>query len=365
MKIDLHRIKIRDLVSGFVNNEEEGVYGYGGRLNIRPKYQREFVYNEKQQYAVIDTVFKGFPLNVMYWVRNAGNTYELLDGQQRTLSICSYYAGEFFVTLNGKLKSFHNLTEDERERFLGYELMVYVCTDGSEAERIAWFETINIAGVQLTRQEILNAVYSGQWVTEAKRKFSKTNCVAYKLGKDYVNANPLRQELLQTVLKWMSENQVDAYMAAHQHDANADREWQYFQCVIAWVKVLFPQWRREMRNVDWGTLYNRCKDTPFSATKLELRVAELMEDEDVTNKSGVYPYVLTGEERRLSIRAFTDRMKREAYERQKGICPDCGKHFDLQEMEADHITPWSKGGRTVAANCQLLCRADNRRKGGK
>lgn len=365
MKISLKNITIRDLVDGFENNEEEGVVGYGGRLNIRPKYQREFVYDDKKKLAVIDTVFKDYPLNVMYWVAKDDGTFELLDGQQRTLSICSYYVGEFFYKLNGNLKAFENLTADERERFLNYSLTVYVCSEGTDSERIEWFRTINIAGVELNNQEILNAVYAGEWLTAAKRKFSKTGCVAYKLGHDYVSGTPIRQDYLQTVLRWMSDGKVEEYMSAHQHDANADQEWQYFQMVINWVKTLFPHYRKEMKSVEWGTLYNRYKDKQFSATELEARVSQLMMDDDVTKKSGIYTYLITGEERYLNIRAFTPNMKREAYERQKGICPDCHQHFELDEMEGDHLKPWHLGGKTTADNCQMLCRDCNRRKSGK
>lgn len=365
MKIELHTITIRQLVDGFENNDEEGVTGYGHRLDIRPKYQREFVYNEKQQLAVVDTIFKGYPLNVMYWIERGDGTYELLDGQQRTLSICSYYVGEFFYTLNGTLKAFYNLTAEEQRQFLDYPLTVYICSQGTAAERIAWFKTINIAGEKLTDQEILNAEYAGTWLTDAKRRFSKTGCVAYKLGKDYLSGNPLRQDYLETVLRWISSGDIDHYMATHQHDANADREWQYFQMLISWVKATFPKVRREMKTVDWGTLYNKYKDKPLSATTLEAEIKRLMIDDDVTRKSGIYPYLITGEERHLSIRAFSDKMKSQAYERQQGICPLCGQHFDLSEMEADHITPWAEGGPTTADNCQMLCRADNRRKGAK
>lgn len=365
MEIKLQRITIRQLVEGFTNNDEEGVTGYGGRLNIRPKYQREFVYDDKQKMAVIDTVFKGYPLNVMYWVETGDEAYELLDGQQRTMSICSYFAGEFFVDLDGNLKGYDNLTSDERERFLGYNLMVYICRGGTNSERIEWFQTINIAGEKLTGQEILNAIYCGEWVTELKRKFSKTGCVAMKLGGDYVKGSPIRQDVLHTVLGWISGGDVAAYMARHQRDTNADREWQYFQRVVAWIKSVFPRVRREMKDVSWGVLYDKYKERDFSATELEARVAALMEDEDVSRKAGIYPYVLSGDERQLSIRAFTPRMKREAYERQHGICPSCGLHFDLSGMEGDHITPWHDGGRTVADNCQMLCRDCNRRKGGR
>ncbi len=366
MEITLQIITIRELVSGFENNEEQGVVGYGGRLNIRPAFQREFVYNDRQQQEVIHSVFKGFPLNVMYWAENEdGNSYELLDGQQRTLSLCNYREGEFFINLDGTLKGFDNLTAEQRNAFLDYQLHVYICRQGTAAEKLDWFRIINIAGERLTPQELLNAVYSGPWVTDAKRRFSKTGCVAYKLGERYMNGTPIRQDYLERVLRWLSDGKVEEYMAQHQHDANADREWQYFQQVIAWVQMLFPKWRKEMKGVEWGVLYNRHHTAEYSATALEAEVARLMMDDDVTRKAGIYDYVLSGQERALSIRTFTDRMKREAYERQDGVCPHCGNRFELSEMEADHITPWSQGGRTTAENCQMLCRDCNRRKGGK
>lgn len=365
MEITLHTYTIRDLVNGFENNDEEGVVGYGGLLNIRPKYQREFVYDDKKKMAVIDTIFKNFPLNVMYWAKNEDGTFELLDGQQRTLSICSYYQGEYFVSLDGSLKGFQNLTAEQKKAFLDYKLQIYICENGDEQEKLDWFRIINIAGERLTDQELLNAVYSGRWVTEAKRKFSKTGCVAYKLGEKYMNGSPIRQAYFETVLKWISDNQIESYMAEHQHDGNADMEWQYFQSVINWVQMLFTNYRKEMKGIDWGFLYNQHKNKSFSATDLEKRIAELMLDDDVTAKKGIYDYVLSGNENKLSIRAFTEKQKREAYEKQGGICAKCGHHFELSEMEADHITPWSQGGKTLAENCQMLCRDCNRRKTDK
>ena len=189
--------------------------------------------------------------------------------------------------------------------------------------------------------------------------------MAYKLGQDDMSGNPIRQDYLEKVLLWISHGDIERYMAAHQNDANADAEWQYFQMVIAWVKMLFPHKRREMKGIDWGYLYNRFKNNPYSATELEERIKALMIDEDVTNKKGVYEYVLSGDERKLNIRAFSDNMKREAYERQQGICVKCQNAFELEQMEADHITPWSQGGKTNADNCQMLCRDCNRRKSDK
>ena len=365
MEIQLTPIRIGDLFAGFSNSEEEGVFGYGGRLNIRPKYQREFVYSDKQQKAVIESIRKNFPLNVMYWVENEDGTYELLDGQQRTMSICEFLSGNLIVNWNDTLKTGDNLTPDERAKFLDYKLMVYICRNGSDSEKLDWFRTINIAGEKLTEQEIRNAVYSGEWVTAAKRRFSKTQCVAYKLGSDYMSGSPIRQDYLETAISWLNNGKIEEYMAAHQHDSNADELWLYFQNVINWVKTKFPKKRKEMKQVAWGEIYNKYKDARLDAAELETRVAELMRDSDVQKKSGIYWYVLDGDEHHLGIRAFDDNTKREVYERQQGICPICGKHFEIEQMEGDHITPWKEGGRTIAANCQMLCRECNRRKSGK
>lgn len=360
MDIKLKEITVRELTEDYQDNNEAGVVGYGGKLDIRPPYQREFIYKDKQRDAVIDTVRKDFPLNVMYWaVREDGN-YEVIDGQQRTISLCQYVAGDFsFEQLY-----IHNLQDDKKEQILNYKLMVYLCS-GSDSEKLEWFKTINIAGEKLTDQELRNAVYSGTWVTDAKRYFSKNGCPAYGLGSNYLNGSPIRQDYLETTIEWINNGDIEGYMATHQHDENASILWSYFQQVMAWVKATFPKYRKEMKGLDWGILYNQFKDTQFDTDKLEKQITELMMDDDVTKKSGIYKYVLTGEEKHLSIRAFTDNQKREAYERQKGICVKCQKHFELAEMEADHITPWHEGGKTSADNCQMLCKDDNRRKAGK
>lgn len=360
MKIQLKEIPVRDVAQNFVNNEEEGVIGYGGKLNIRPKYQREFIYKDAQRDAVIDTVRKSFPLNVMYWVANEDGTYEVLDGQQRTISLCQYVAGDFSVDY----QYFHNLTHEEQEQILDYKLMVYFC-EGDDREKLEWFKTINIAGEKLTDQELRNAIYTGTWLTDAKRYFSRSNGAAYNLAKDYVNGSPIRQDYLETAIKWISGGNIEQYMSKNQHTQNANELWMYFQNVISWTSLTFFHYRREMKGVDWGTLYNSYKDISYDTDVIESEIAQLMMDEDVTKKSGIYPYILTRHEKYLSIRAFTDNMKRESYERQGGLCPMCGNHFDLSEMEADHISPWSEGGKTSAENCQMLCREDNRRKSNK
>ena len=360
MKIELKEITIQKLTNGFRDNAEEGVFAYSGRLDIRPPYQREFIYKDKQRDAVIDSVRRDFPLNVMYWAVRHDGDYEVIDGQQRTLSICQYVNGDFSI----KGMAFHNLSEDQRRQILHYRLMVYFCT-GAESEKLDWFRTINIAGEEHTDQELRNAVYAGPWTADAKRYFSKTGCPAYELASDYLRGSPIRQEYLETAIAWRSEGKIEDYMSRLQHEENATPLWQYFQKVIGWAKATFPEYRREMKGVDWGYLYRWFKDYELDTDKLENRVAKLMMDDDVERKSGIYPYVLDGDERHLNIRSFSDSMKREAYERQGGICVKCGQRFQLDEMEGDHVKPWREGGKTNEANCQMLCKEDNRRKSGK
>lgn len=358
MNIELNEISVKDLTDGYQDNDEAGVVGYGGKLDIRPPYQREFVYGDKERNAVINTVQKNFPLNVMYWSVGEDGNFEVIDGQQRTISICQYVNGDF--SIDGL--AFHNLTKDKKEQILDYKLMVYFCS-GTDSEKLDWFETINIAGKELSDQELRNAVYSGSWVSDAKRYFSKNN--RPKVGDDYLSGSANRQEYLETAINWISNGQIKQYMSDHQHDPTSIELWNYFQSVINWVKAVFPKYRREMKGIEWGFLYNEFKDQKFDPKKLEKEVAKLMEDEDVGSKKGIYPYVLTGKEKYLNIRAFSPNQKREAYERQNGICVVCKEHFEIEEMEADHITPWHEGGETTAVNCQMLCKEDNRRKSGK
>lgn len=360
MDIKLKEITVRELADGYKDNSEGGVVGYGGKLDIRPPYQREFIYKDKQRDAVINTVTKDFPLNVMYWaVREDGN-FEVIDGQQRKISLCQYVTGEFsYLNL-----FFYNLQKDKQEQILNYKLTVYLCS-GTDSEKLEWFRTINIAGEKLTDQELRNAVYSGSWVSDAKRYFSKTGCAAYNIGGDYLNGTAIRQDYLETVIDWISEGAIEDYMSKHQHDSDAKVLWDYFQAVIDWVKLIFTNYRKEMKGVSFGPLYNEFKNKKFDSKKLEKEIAKLMEDEDVTNKKGIYSYVLTRKEKFLNIRSFTEKQKREAYEKQKGICPVCKKKYKIEEMEADHIKPWHEGGKTTADNCQMLCKDDNRTKSGK
>ena len=362
MKITQTKISVKELTENYINTTEDGCWGLNKKLNIRPAYQREFVYKDTQRDAVIRSVRANFPLNTFYWSRNEDGTYEVLDGQQRTISICQYINKEFSINH----QFFHNLTVGEQQQILDYQIDVYIC-EGTEVEKLDWFKVINIAGEKLTTQELRNAIYTGSWLADAKKYFSKQNGPAYNLAKDYVKGSPIRQEYLETVLDWISEGNIEEYMAKHQHDQNANAIWLYFQKVISWVKAVFPKYRKEMKGLDWGLLYNLYKNNDYNTDDIESEIVSLMIDDDVTKKSGIYEYLLSGKtkEKVLSIRVFTETQKRSTYEKQQGICPICGKHFEIDEMEADHITPWSLGGKTTPENLQMICKSCNRTKSNK
>ena len=361
MRITLKQITISALIDAYSDNGEDGVVGFGGKLDIRPPFQREFVYNDKQRIAVIDTVTKGLPLNTIYWADNENGSFEVIDGQQRTISIAQYVNSEFSINY----RYFHNLSTEEKGAILNYELLVYWCA-GSDTEKLDWFNTINIAGETLTKQELRNAVYTGEWLSSAKRYFSKTASPAYTIGKNYIKGRPIRQDYLEIALKWVgNDEEVEEYMAKHQHDADAKELWNYFEDVLIWTKATFPNYRKEMKGLSWGLLYNIFKDTAYNSRIFENDIKVLMIDEDVTNKRGVYEYLLTKDTKHLNLRVFSPKQIREQYERQSGVCVKCNNTFSLEEMEADHITPWSKGGRTDADNCQMLCEKCNREKSDK
>lgn len=361
MIIEERKVTVREVCEGYFNDAEEGVTGYDERLDIRPKYQREFVYKDAQRDEVIRSVLRGLPLNVIYWAKTGEDSYEVLDGQQRTISLCEYVDGSFSVDS----KYFDNLPSDIKEKILNYELFVYVC-DGTDSEKLEWFKIINIAGERLTDQELRNAVYAGSWVTDAKRYFSKTGSAADGLAGDYLKGSSIRQEYLETALLWASDKEgieIEDYMAKHQHDPRAQELWSYFRSVIEWVQSVFPKVRKEMKGLPWGLYYNKHgKRKDLDPRELEKEIQRLMGDEDVSKKSGIYEYLLTGEEKLLSIREFDRRDKLAAYERQNHICPLCGQEFEFDKMHGDHIVPWSKGGKTVAENCQMLCRDCNIKK---
>lgn len=357
MEVTLHKIKVKDLVEGYVDNDEDGVLGYGGKLDIRPPYQREFIYKDKQREAVIDTLRKGFPLNVMYWAIRKDGGYEIIDGQQRTISICQYVNNDFSY----KGMFFHNLQDDQQQQILNYKLTIYHC-DGTDTEKLEWFKTINIAGEELSDQELRNAVYHGPWVTSAKKYFSKTNGPAYNVGNKYLNGTAIRQHYLETTIKWISNGNIVEYMAQNQRNSNANELWLYFQKVINWVKTTFPKYRRIMKGVQWGDLYNNYGEKNINVDEFESKIKILIMDDDVGNKRGIYYYLFDNQEKHLNIRVFTEAQRLSVYTKQDGICKICKKKFDFEEMEADHIIPWSQGGKTEIENCQMLCRSCNRHK---
>ena len=360
MNIEQIDLTVRELVEDYEDADEDGVTGYGGKLDIRPPFQREFVYKDKERNAVIDSILKGFPLNVMYWADRQDGTFEIIDGQQRTISVAQYVDGDF--SFNDQY--FHNLTSDKKNLIYDYKLMVYVCS-GTDSEKLEWFKTINIAGVELSNQELRNAVYAGSWVSDAKRYFSRNGCAAYAIGNAYMDGQYIRQKYLEAVIKWFSNDAIEDYMAKHQHDEDALPLWEYFQSVLKWIESTFTEKRKGMKNVDWGSLYNTYKDVELDSVEIETETSRLLLDEDVTRPSGIYPYILTREEKYLNIRAFSDGVKQRVYERQSGKCKICGENFTLREMEADHIKPWVEGGKTSEDNCQMLCKQCNREKSSK
>ena len=362
MEIELHEVTVREVVAGYENHGENGVRGLDGKLDIRPQYQRNFIYNNAQRDEVVKTVKKNFPLNVMYWIIRDDGTFEVMDGQQRTISICDYVKGGFSVEGN----YFHSLSDKQQSAILDYKLTVYFCR-GDDDDKIAWFKVVNIAGERLYDQELRNAVYAGQFVNDAREFFSQRTCAASRIGKDYLRGEPIRQDYLETALEWLSEREgcsINDYMSKHKHDDATELK-EYFRDVIAWVKRLFPKYYADMKGLDWGKYFNRYGRQDFDVEKLTRRVEELRDDEEVQSMSGIYKYLLTGEEKYLNLRAFDKRTKELIYRQQGGKCAICGKHFELNQMEGDHKNPWSEGGKTEPNNCQMLCKACNRSKGNR
>ena len=369
MDITLFEVNVSALVKGYQDKGDDGVIAYKGKLDVRPPFQREFVYDEKQRAMVIDTILKGHPLNVMYWavrdkIEDGEPEYEIIDGQQRTISICQYVAGDFSVNIGGKMLAFMNLQDDMQKKILDYKLLVYLC-EGEPSEKLEWFETINIAGAVLTKQELLNATFAGPWLSDAKKYFSKPSGPAFNRAHDLLTGSAKRQDYLETVLKWISKDNIQKYMGDHQHDPNANALKQYFEAVIGWQRNTFKKYRSSMKGVDWGFWYDRYKDEVLDTDAIEKQIAELVEDDEVKSEKGIYPYVLTGDVRYLDLRTFDIKTKRKKYQQQEGICPVCKQHFEFEEMEGDHVIPWKDGGLTVEDNLMMLCKKDNRMKSGK
>lgn len=378
MVINEKKITVRELVQGYNRDEEtDSVVGYGGLLNIRPSYQRAFIYKPPQQKAVINSISHGFPLNAMYWVDKGDGTYELLDGQQRTTSICEYVCekGKLAACIfdNDSPRYFDNLLPDEAEIILSYPLTIYICK-GTDSEKLQWFKTINIAGEELKDQEIRNAIFSGPWIADAKRYFSKTNCLAKGIGSDYVNPGECNRQLwLELAIRWACDNgDIDLYMAQHQHDDNAYALWQHFQNVITWATSNFSKkdYGKLTKRSDWYELWKAHHDRVLPTAEFKTKVQELLQDGEVKNQSGIIPYLLTGDEMKLGLRTFDEKTARKKYKEQGGLCPECARRgkstaskiWKFEEMEADHIIPWSRNGRTEESNCQMLCRSCNRTK---
>ncbi len=367
MQITETKIRVSELCYGYKDDGDGGVYGYGGKLTIRPAFQREFVYKDKQRDAVIETVRKNFPLNVMYWSKVSDSEFEVLDGQQRTISLCQYLNSDFPIKINGNDRFFHNLTDTEKQQIQDYNLTIYIC-EGTEEEKLAWFKVINIAGETLTNQELLNATYTGTWLADAKNYFSKRNCVAGKMADGFIKGNPIRQEYLEKALVWIADRDrlksMDKYMALHQHDTDANDLWLYFQEVISWAKRMFPNMDKKLTETqDWGLLYNKYGRERYNMSEVRALIDKLIQDEDVTKQTGIIPYVLSNrtkhDEKYLSIRSFPEPMKRRVYEKQGHKCPYCKKEYTFDEMRGDHIIPWSQGGRTTEDNLQMLCQKCN------
>lgn len=387
MEIKRVSIKIVDLCDGYKNDSEEdierGVYAYHGKLCVRPAFQRMFVYDKKQENAVIDTALKGFPLNIMYWVDNGDGTYDCLDGQQRTISLCNFVDGisSFqapWLKDNARIyiHTLKRIDPDLYAKFMNYELEVYIC-HGTKAEQMEWFKTINIAGEELYPQELRNASYVSRWLTDAKRYFSKANasstakCPAERLGGQYTNKNANRQEILEQVISWRigSKEDVDIcnYMEAHINDKDASDLWNYFNNVINWITTVFYEtYDKGMATVNWGKLYNDYHTEDFDADEISEKFNELMmykatKELDIS-VAKICEYCITRDEKLLKHREFNEAQKTTMYNQQRGICPDCGKHYLKAEMHAHHIVPWYNGGVTELANGVMLCEECHRQR---
>ena len=391
MKTTLHtEITVGDICKGFIYNELEGkgLYGLDGKLIIQPEYQRHYIYNDgKHDVDVITSLLKGYPLGLIYF-NVAGDKWEVLDGQQRITSFGRFVTGKFAIKdANGMEQYFSSLPKDQQEKILNTKLLIYEC-EGEETEIKDWFRTININGIKLEPQEILNAVYSGPFVSAAKAEFSNSQNSNMQKWKAYVKGDEKRQAILHVALQWVSKDTgndkaVESYMAAHRYDTNINELKTYFNSVIEWVSGTFDIVEKEMCGLPWGNYYERYHQNAYSHSALNKRVYELYGDACVKSRKGIFEFVLGGETHPelLEIRLFEDSTKRVVYQTQTqaakaaGIsnCPLCAmghtneriKIWELKDMDADHVTAWSRGGSTDISNCQMLCKTHNRAKGNK
>lgn len=383
LKTDL---TVGDIQEGFVYNEYEGkgLFGWSGKLTIQPEYQRNYIYaKEKKEAAVIDSLLKGYPLGLLYFVKTGENTYEVLDGQQRITSFGRYITHKFALKdENGMEQYFDGLPLDKQEKILNSKLTIYIC-EGEESEIKEWFKTINIAGIPLNNQELLNAIYSGPFVTLAKEEFSNSQNAYIQKWSAYIKAEVLRQGFLEKALEWVSKGNIDAYMSLHRKDNNINELKTYFNTVIDWVSTTFIDVIPEMRGLEWGRLYETYHKNSYNPSNVSEILNKLYYDEQVKNKKGICEYILGGcvDTKLLEIRVFDDMTKKIVYNKQtkeakeKGVsnCPLCAvgnnsnktRIWELKEMDADHVTAWSKGGATDINNCEMLCITHNRAKGNK
>ena len=386
MKTELHtEITIKEICNGFTYNELEGkgLFGLSGKLTIQPEYQRNYIYADgKRDVAVVDSILKGYPLGILYFVKTGEESYEVLDGQQRITSFGRYVIGKFAVKVNGMENYFTGLDEDLQEKILNTKLLIYVC-EGTEQEIKEWFKTINIAGIPLNEQELLNSIYSGKFVTSAKKEFSNSRNSNVQKWSAYIKGDVKRQDFLACALDWVSKGNKEKYMSEHRNSDDISELKNYFTSVIDWIESVFKTVEREMCGQKWGEFYEKYHETPYNPDEVDKKVKALYADSAVKNRNGIFEYILGGctETKLLNIRIFEERDKRIVYEKQtkaaekKGIsnCPFCAvsdtsnktKIWKLSEMDADHVTAWSKGGATDIKNCQMLCKAHNLAKGNK
>lgn len=394
MKTELKIYTVAEICDGFEYNELEGkgLHGLSGQLTIQPAYQRNYIYADgKRDVAVIESVLKGYPLGLIYFNRNKdfGPTeteLEVLDGQQRITSLGRFVKNKFAVKINGLEQIFDGLDEGLQQKILKTKLLVYICEgegEHAEEEIKEWFKTINIAGIPLNHQEELNAIYSGPFVTKCKEEFSNSQNANIQKWESYVKGPANRQQFLATALEWVSKGNVDGYMSAHRRDENINEIKTYFNTVIDWADSKFDDVYDEMQGLNWGELYERFHHLPLNHSELSAKVLELMHDDFVTNRRGIFEYVLGGcqDTKLLNVRLFDKPTMRKVYQQQtdkakaEGIsnCPYCAegheanKHriWKMEEMDADHVTAWSKGGATSIENCQMLCKTHNRMKGNR
>lgn len=388
MKTTLHTDwTVGDVCKGFVfdRNEGKGLFGLDGQLIIQPEYQRNYIYGDgKRDVAVVESLLKGYPLGLIYFVKNADGMYEVLDGQQRITSFARYVnkSWQFAVELDGKPRYFDSLDADQQKLIVDAPLTIYVC-EGEPSEIQAWFETINIAGVPLVDQELRNAAYHGPFVTKAREVFSNTGNANMNRWQTYVSGDPKRQAILETALEWVSDGNIDDYMAQHRYDADIDDLKNHFDTVVDWVDSVFEYTGSEMCGREWGRLYREYHKNAYSKDKVAERVNALLDDSQVGDKKGIFEYVLGGEvdSHLLNIRVFDKKTIKAVYRKQtaeaeaQGVsnCPLCAIGHDANakriykesEMDADHVTAWSKGGSTTESNCQMLCKTHNKSKGNR